>query len=79
MFFESFGTKNNFNMVGSNKVKFINEKLNIKDFDYFGNSKKDIPIWEYCKKIIYTNTSASLKDFINSSKLDKIEVKEDFN
>ena len=38
IFFESFGTKNNFNMVGNNKVKFINEKLNIKDFDYFGNN-----------------------------------------
>jgi len=79
IFFESFGTKNDFNMVGDNKVKFINEKLNIKDFDYFGNSRKDIPVWEYCKKIIYTNASAGLKDFINSSKLDKIEIKEDFS
>ena len=79
MFFESFGTKNNFNMVGKNKVKFINEKLNIIEFDYFGNSKKDLPIWQYCKKIIYTNASANLKEIINASKLDKIEVKEDFN
>tara|TARA_B100000575_G_scaffold117588_1_gene93612 strand:+ start:2396 stop:2950 length:555 start_codon:yes stop_codon:yes gene_type:complete len=79
IFFESFGTKNDFNMVGDNKVKFINEKLNIKEFDYFGNSRKDIPIWEYCKKIIYTNASAGLKNFINSSKLDKIEIKEDFS
>ena len=78
MFFESFGTKNNFNMVGKNKVKFINEKLNIIEFDYFGNSKKDLPIWKYCKKIIYTNASANLKEIIDASKLDKIEVKEDF-
>ena len=78
IFFESFGTKNNFNMVGKNKVKFINEKLNIIEFDYFGNSKKDLPIWEYCKKIIYTNVSLSLKKIINTSKLTKIEVKEDF-
>ena len=35
IFFESFGTKNNFNMVGKNKVKFINEKLNIIEFDYY--------------------------------------------
>ena len=49
IFFESFGTQNNFNMVGSNKVKFINGKLNIQDFDYFGNSIKDLPIWKYCK------------------------------
>tara|TARA_B100001027_G_scaffold149248_1_gene104540 strand:+ start:259 stop:813 length:555 start_codon:yes stop_codon:yes gene_type:complete len=79
IFFESFGTKNNYNMVGNNKVKFINQKLNILEFDYFGNSKKDLPIWEHCKKIIYTNASTNLKNIINSSKLNKIEVKEDFN
>ena len=79
IFFESFGTKNNYNMVGNNKVKFINHKLNIVDFDYFGNSKKDLPIWEYCKKIIYTNASFKLKKIIVSSKLNKKEVKENFN
>ena len=78
IFFESFGTKNNFNMVGKNKVKFINEKLNIIEFDYLGNSKKDLPIWGHCKKIIYTNVSFNLKKIINASKLTKIEVKEDF-
>ena len=79
IFFESFGTTSNFNMVGHNKVKFINEKLNIIEFDYLGNSKKDLPIWEHCKKIIYTNVSASLKNIIDKSELDKIEVKEIFN
>ena len=79
IFFESFGTQDNFNMVGQNKVKFINGKLNIQDFDYFGNSKKDLPIWNYCKKIIYTNVSKSLRNIIDSSDLSKIEVKEDFN
>ena len=79
IFFESFGTTNTFNMVGYNKVKFINEKLNIIEFDYLGNSKKDLPIWKYCEKIIYTNVSGSLRKIINKSKLYKIEVKEDFN
>ena len=79
IFFESFGTQDNFNMVGSNKVKFINKKLNIQDFDYFGNSRKDLPIWKYCKRIIYTNVSISLRKIIDSSDLSKIEVKEDFN
>ena len=78
IFFESFGTQNNFNMVGENKVKFINEKLKIIEFDYFGNSIKDLPIWEYCKKIIYTNATVNLKKIINSSKLNKTEVKENF-
>jgi phosphoserine phosphatase len=79
IFFESFGTQNDFNMVVKNKVEFINKKLNIYEFDYFGNSKKDLPIWEYCKKIIYTNASIDLKNVINLSKLNKIEVKANFN
>ena len=79
IFFDSFGTQDNFNMVGINKVKFINKKLNIQDFDYFGNSRKDLPIWKYCKRIIYTNVSISLRKIIDTSDLNKIEVKEDFN
>ena len=79
IFFESFGTQGDFNMVGQKKVNFINEKLNIQDFDYFGNSRKDLPIWKYCKRIIYTNVSLSLRKIINSSDLNKIEVKEDFD
>ena len=78
IFFEAFGTNKKFNMVGQNKVKFINESLNINNFDYFGNSKKDLPIWDYCKRIIYTNVSDQLRIVINSSTLEKIEVKESF-
>ncbi len=79
LFFESFGTRENFNMVGINKVKFIKDELKIINFDYIGNSKKDLPIWRYCKKIIHTNASSNLKKMINKSNLDVIEVKENFN
>ena len=78
IFFESFGTKIDFNMVGENKVKFINNELKILEFDYLGNSKQDLPIWEYTKKIIFTNVSKDLRKIINSSKLDKFEIKENF-
>ena len=66
-------------MVGENKVKFINEELKIYEFDYLGNSKQDLPIWEYTKKIIYTNVSSDLKKIINSSNLSKYEIEEDFS
>ena len=79
IFFESFGTRDNFNMVGSNKVKFINEKLKIYDFDYFGNSHKDLPIWKYTKRAIHTNTSPSLIKTINSLSFEKKEIKANFN
>ena len=79
IFFESFGTKKNFNMVGINKVKFINDELKIFSFDYLGNSNQDLPIWKYTKRIIYTNVSNDLKKIIDISELDKFEVKEKFN
>ena len=78
IFFESFGTKDNYNMVGKNKVRFINKKLNILEFDYLGNSHQDLPIWKYTKKIIYTNVSNNLKDTIESMQLETYEVKENF-
>ena len=79
IFFESFGTRNNFNMVGINKVKFIKENLKINDFDYFGNSHKDLPIWRYTKLAIHTNTSPSLIKTINSLSFEKKEIKANFN
>jgi len=79
IFFESFGTRDNFNMVGSNKVKFINEKLKIYDFDYFGNSHKDLPIWKHTKRAIHTNTSPSLIKTINSLSFEKKQIKANFN
>ena len=78
IFFESFGTKDDFNMVGNNKVKFIKENLNIHDFDYLGNSKKDLPIWEYTQNIIYTNASSNLKKIINSKNYKKLEIPTNF-
>ena len=79
IFFEAFGTRINFNMVGKNKIKFINEELKILEFDYLGNSIQDLPIWEYTKKILYTNVSSDLRKIINSSKLSKYKIEEDFS
>ena len=79
IFFESFGTRDNFNMVGSNKVKFIKEKLKIIDFDYFGNSHKDLPIWKYTKRVIHTNASSQLIKTINSLSYEKKEITAKFN
>ncbi len=74
IFFESFGTNGNFNMVGINKVNFIRKNLNIHEFHYFGNSVKDIPIWNFCQNIIYTNANKNLKKIILSSELPKKEI-----
>jgi len=77
-FLESFGTKDNFNMVGSNKVKFIKENLKIYDFDYLGNSHKDLPIWKYTKRALHTNASIELKKTINLLDFENREVPSNF-
>ena len=78
-FFESFGTRDNFNMVGSNKVKFIKEHLKINDFDYLGNSHQDLPIWKYTKQAIYTNASQELIKTIKSQDFASREIPSNFN
>ena len=79
IFFESFGTRDNFNMVGHNKVRFIKENLKIHDFDYLGNSHKDLPIWWYTKRAIHTNASEELIKTINSRDLENKEIPANFS
>ena len=78
IFFKSFGTRNNFNMVGHNKVSFIKKNLKIHDFDYFGNSHKDLPIWQYTKRAIYTNASQKLIKIIKSEDFEIQEIPANF-
>jgi len=79
IFFESFGTRDNFNMVGNNKVRFIKENLKIHDFDYLGNSHKDLPIWKYTKRAIHTNASQELVENIKSQSLENKEISANFS
>ena len=78
IFFESFGTRDNLNMVGGNKVQFIKENLKIYDFDYLGNSHKDLPIWKYTKRAIYTNASKRLIQTIKEQNFENKEIAANF-
>ena len=78
IFFESFGTKDNFNLVGHNKVQFIKENLKIHDFDYLGNSHKDLPIWKYTNRAIYTNASQELVENIKKQDFEHKEIPANF-
>jgi len=79
IFFESFGTRDNFNMVGSNKVRFIKENLKIHNFDYFGNSHKDLPIWKYTKRALHTNAPRKLIKTIKSLDFEDKEIPANFS
>ena len=64
--------------MGSNKVRFIKENLKIYEFDYLGNSHKDLPIWKYTKKAIHTNASRELIKTIKAQDLEDIEILANF-
>ena len=79
IFLKSFGTRDNFNMVGKNKVQVIKENLKIHVFDYLGNSYKDLPIWKYTKKAIHTNAPKKLIKIIKSQDLENKEIPANFS
>ena len=66
-------------MVGINKVQFIKKNLKIHDFDYLGNSYKDLPIWKYTKRAIHTNASEGLIKIIKSQNLENMEIPANFS
>ena len=39
-------------MISLSKVTYLNEKFNNPIFDYIGDSKKDIPIWELSRNVL---------------------------
>jgi hypothetical protein len=49
--FDSYkGTSTTTNMISSNKTTYLKNNFNNFVFDYVGDSKKDIPIWEKSRK-----------------------------
>ena len=60
IFDKVISTKNNVNNTGKNKLKNITGQ-GYEDFIYIGDSFKDLPIWEYCKKAIVVSNTSSLR------------------
>ena len=50
IFDSSKGTCITVNMISSNKITYLKNNFNNFIFDYIGDSKKDIPIWEKSRK-----------------------------
>ena len=53
----SVGTTLETNMISSNKTRYLEDKFGDLIFDYIGDSKKDIPIWESAKTAYVVNNS----------------------
>ena len=60
------------NLVGVKKAEFLLNRFGESCFDYVGNSKKDIPVWNVSKNIILVNCSAALTRKMNSIKIPEL-------
>ena len=79
IFDDVYGTREGYNMISYNKVKFIYNTLGFNKFDYIGNSHQDLKVWEYSENIIYTNVSKPLLSKINQINKNKIFIKSIFD
>ena len=55
IFDSSIGTSLDINMISSNKTNYLKNNFDNFIFDYIGDSKKDIPIWEESRKAFVVN------------------------
>ncbi len=67
IFDDYHGSDDNINLVGTNKINFINSNYNQIAFDYIGDSKKDIPIWKYCGHALVVSRDSLLSKLNDSN------------
>ncbi|MGQ9818944.1 MAG: UbiA family prenyltransferase [Candidatus Kapaibacteriales bacterium] len=61
LFDEVFGSSLQINLRGKYKANFLREKFGIGGFEYIGDSRKDLPIWELSGKNYLVSPSNNLK------------------
>jgi 4-hydroxybenzoate polyprenyltransferase/phosphoserine phosphatase len=69
-------TEGDINNIGSNKLEKIIKKVS-GEFIYLGDSKKDLPIWLYCKKAILIGDNSTIEKKLKSSGIEIIDIIKD--
>ena len=73
LFDKVIATDNQTNNVGENKLNSIKSEIN-GDFIYAGDSKKDLPIWLYCKKAIIIGDNESIQKTLETSNVEIVDI-----
>jgi 4-hydroxybenzoate polyprenyltransferase len=60
LFDEAIGSTQKINLIGNNKAKFLKNHYGYKNFDYMGDSFKDLPVWQNSNKAITVNANHKL-------------------
>jgi 4-hydroxybenzoate polyprenyltransferase len=61
LFNEAYGTAEGRNLKGAEKAAFLNEHYGPKMFDYIGDSKADLPVWQAANSAITVRAGSSLR------------------
>lgn len=61
LFDEAYGSAEGRNLKGPEKARFLNEKYGPKMFDYIGDSKADLPVWEAARTAITVQAKSSMR------------------
>ena len=66
--FDSYaGTDLDVNMISHNKISYLNERFNMPIFDYIGDNKKDITVWEASRNVLVVD-NGNIKKYISHLK-----------
>ncbi len=61
LFDEAYGSAEGRNLKGASKATFLSEHFGPKKFDYIGDSRADLPVWDAARKAITVQASPSLR------------------
>lgn len=61
LFDEAYGTAEGRNLKGAEKAAFLTAHYGAGRFDYFGDSKADLPVWEAARQAVTVEASPSLR------------------
>ena len=68
IFTKTIGSESKLNLKGENKLNVIQNLIGAKLFDYVGNSKADIVIWEAAHTAIISNGKYKMASLLNKNK-----------
>tara|TARA_Y100000768_G_scaffold382146_1_gene361985 strand:+ start:31 stop:1350 length:1320 start_codon:yes stop_codon:yes gene_type:complete len=75
IFDEVYGSNEKINLTGNNKATFLVNKFGYKKYDYIGDNKKDIPVWDNSENIYTVNINKSTKKILKNRNHKYIEIK----
>jgi 4-hydroxybenzoate polyprenyltransferase/phosphoserine phosphatase len=74
LFDEVHGSKGGQNLKGSEKARFLTDRYGVGGFDYVGDSKADVPVWEAARTAITVGADDRLKRVASAANTNVVHV-----